>query len=33
MDDFAVAAPRIPAFGVASASREIRLTEHLRFGW
>jgi len=33
MDDFAVAAPRIPAFGVAGASREIRLTEHLRLGW
>ena len=33
MDDFALAAPRIPAFGVAGASREIRLTEHLRLGW
>jgi len=33
MDDFAVAAPRIPAFGVAGGSREIRLTEHLRLGW
>jgi len=33
MDDFASAAPRIPAFGVAGASREIRLTEHLRLGW
>ena len=33
IDDFAVAAPRIPAFGVAGASREIRLTEHLRLGW
>ncbi len=33
MDDFAIAAPRIPAFGVAGGSREIRLTEHLRLGW
>src|SRR5256712_13386356 len=33
MDDFAVAAPRIPAFGGAGGSREIRLAENLRLGW
>src|SRR5436309_14447908 len=30
LDDFAFAAPRIPAFWVAGASLEIRLTEQLR---
>ena len=34
LDDFSCAVPRIPALGVQdSASREIRITEHLRFGW
>src|SRR6266699_771379 len=34
LDDFADAVPRIPALGLHdAASREIRITEHLRFSW